>query len=71
MRTCPKCGSENYVKVVGAKSLIIPEIKDEVKQGITEIACGCHGTFSGVEYRCRDCGFRWDDLIERGMRQSK
>lgn len=66
-KICPKCGSENVLKIVPAVSLVIPEIKKEVKAGTAKVSCGCTGTLYGVEYQCKSCHFKWDDIMERGM----
>ena len=68
---CFRCGSDNLVKVVPAKSLVIPEIKQEVETGIAEVSCGCTGFFSSHITRCRNCGFKWDDIMERQMMQQE
>ena len=40
---CFRCGSEKLVKVVPAKALVIPEIKQEVEDGTAVVSCGCAG----------------------------
>lgn len=67
-RKCPRCGSENTVKVVPAASIAIPEIKKEVEEGTAITTCCCGGGNSGVQYKCKDCKFKWDDMIEKGMK---
>ena len=59
IKKCFRCGSDNLVKVVSAKSLVIPEIKREVESGAAPISLT----------RCRNCGFEWDDIMERQMLQ--
>ncbi|MEA4922699.1 MAG: hypothetical protein VB031_04945 [Eubacteriaceae bacterium] len=68
-RKCLRCGSENTVKVYPAGSIIIPEIKKEIEAGTAITACCSAGCNHRVEYKCRDCGFKWDDLIEKGMKE--
>lgn len=70
-RKCFRCGSENLVKVVSAKALVIPEIKQEVESGAAEISCGCTGFLSSHMTRCKNCGFEWDNMMERQMMQQK
>ena len=69
IKKCFRCGSDNLVKVVSAKSLVIPEIKREVESGAAEVSCGCAGFLSSHITRCRNCGFEWDDIMERQMLQ--
>ena len=66
-KTCPKCGSKHVLKIVPAASLVIPEIKKEVKEGTAKVSCGCTGTLYGVEYECGSCRFKWDAIMEKGM----
>ena len=40
-KKCFRCGSEKLVKVVPAKALVIPEIKQEVEDGTAVVSCGC------------------------------
>lgn len=68
-KTCYRCGSENLIKVVSAKSLVVPEIKAQVEAGLAEVSCGCAGFQTGSRTRCKDCGFTWDYLIEQQMEQ--
>ena len=70
-KKCYRCGSENLVKVVPAKALVIPEIKKEVEDGLAEASCGCAGFQTGYRTKCRDCGFTWDYLMERQMEAEK
>ena len=64
---CYRCGSENLIKVIPAKALVIPELKKEVEDGLAEVDCGCSGFQTGHRTKCRDCGFMWDYLTEQQL----
>lgn len=68
---CPRCKSEHIIKIVPAKSIVIPEVRKEIENGTARASCGCVGHFWGEEYECRDCGFHWDPLIEKGMAEQE
>lgn len=70
-RRCPRCESDNTIKVYSARALAIPEFRKEVEEGLAIVGeCGCHGTGNGIEYKCRDCNLQWDELMEEGIRES-
>lgn len=70
-RQCPRCNSNNTVRVYAARALAIPEYRKEVEEGLAIVGyCGCHGIGSGIEYKCRDCDLQWDELMEDGIRES-
>ena len=62
---------KKLVKVVPAKALVIPEIKQEVEDGTAVVSCGCAGFLSSHMTRCRNCGFEWDDIMEQQMMQQE
>lgn len=70
-KKCYRCGSEKLIKVIPAKTLVIPELKKEVEEGLAEVDCGCAGFQTAERTRCRDCGFTWDYLTERQMELQK
>ena len=70
-KKCFRCGSEKLVKVVPAKALVIPEIKQEVEDGTAVVSCGCAGFLSSHMTRCRNCVFEWDDIMEQQMMQQE
>lgn len=70
-KKCIKCGSENVIKIVPAASMVIPEVKQEVKEGRAKVSCCCAGGFSGTSYKCKDCGFKWDSQIEEHMEKQQ
>lgn len=70
-KKCYRCGSENLIKVISAKTLVIPELKAEVEAGLAEVDCGCAGFQTASRTRCKDCGFTWDYLIEEQMKEQE
>lgn len=66
-KKCYRCGSENLIKVLPAKALVVPELKKEVEAGLAEVSCGCAGFQTGHRTKCKACGFTWDYLLERQM----
>ena len=71
VKKCYRCGSENLIKVIPAKALVIPELKKEVMDGLAEVSCGCAGFETGSRTKCKDCGFVWDYLIEQQLEELK
>jgi len=68
-RTCFRCGSKNVIKQVSTLAASMPEIRDEILAGKAEIS---HRSIqSGVFYKCRDCGFSWDTMVERQLEAEK
>jgi len=64
-RTCFNCGSKKIIKQVSTLVASMPEIKEEIMAGTAEIS---HKSFqSGVFYRCDECGFSWDSMVERQL----
>ena len=52
-RTCPRCESDNTVKVYSARALAVPEYRKEVEEGLAIVGnCGCHGIGNGIEFKC-------------------
>lgn len=70
-KRCYRCGSDDLIKVVSARSLVIPEIKQAVAEGLAEVSCGCAGFQTGHRTKCRNCGFVWDDLMEAQLEQNR
>ena len=64
-RKCFKCGSTKIIKQVSTLVASMPEIKEQIMAGTAEIS---HKSFqSGVFYRCDECGFGWDSMVERQL----
>lgn len=72
MRRCPKCDSDNTVRVLSAKAvLVLPELREEVEEGRAIICTSCRGTGNGKTFKCNDCRLQWDDFMEDAIRQNK
>ena len=48
IKKCFRCGSDNLVKVVSAKSLVIPEINARLKAELPKSAAAARGFFHRI-----------------------
>ena len=72
MKRCPKCDSENTVRVVtSAMILAVPELRAEVKAGRAVVCTACCGTGSSRTFRCKSCKLQWDENMEEDIRRSR
>ena len=72
MKICPRCDSENTVRVLSAKAIVaVPELRQEVEEGRAIVCASCRGTGSGKTYKCNDCKLQWDELMEDDIRRSR
>ena len=68
MRKCFQCDSENVIKLIPAKALIFPEKRAEIESGIAEILYECAAFQTGYLWKCKDCGYKWDPLMEKQLK---
>ena len=51
--------------------LVLPELREEVREGRAIICTGCTGTGNSKTFKCNDCGLQWDVFMEDAIRQSR
>ena len=72
MKTCPRCNSNNIVRVLtSAMVLAIHELRKEVTEGRAVLCGACCGTGSSRTFRCKDCKLQWDENMEEDIRAVK
>ena len=66
-KPCYNCGSQNTIRYVTSLMADMPEIKEEMEEGVTKVKPAGVGNGASSHYICQDCGYRWEMFQEQQL----
>ena len=71
MKTCPRCDSNNVVRVLTSSMILaVPELRKEVKEGRAIVCTAGCGTGSSRTFKWKSCKLQWDENMEDAIRKA-